>query len=130
MSGILAALAAGTAPPGVFATSLPDLGNAAPQSVAVSNAGHWVGGDTVGGATDVAWITPQSAFVAAFYQVKVDVTGGAFTTGDVTGSYLDCATTRGWGRTTAGTVTFNVTFREKGTGIVRKVYTAVKLIVS
>lgn len=65
------------------------------------------------------WVNPATAAIAAHYQVKVDVTSGAFTSGDSTGTYLDLSSSRSWTRTGTGTVNYNVTFREKATGIVR-----------
>jgi hypothetical protein len=82
------------------------------------------------GTTNKNWVAPATATVAAFYEVKIDVTAGAFTAGSATGSYLDCATSRTWTRAGAGTVTFNATFREKATGIVRSTQTGLTLIVT
>jgi hypothetical protein len=113
MSGAVAALAGMAGVPGIIQGIASGAG-ASPQSATVGN----TGGVSVG-ATAGSWVLPANAGVAALYQVKVDVTGGSFTSGDATGSYLDCSSTRTWTRTGAGTVTFNVTFREKASGLVR-----------
>lgn len=80
------------------------------------------------------WVSPASAAVAAFYQVKVDVTGGAFTAGpgavpsDSTGVWLDQSSTRAWYNNAVGTtVTFTVSFREKATAIVRTTQAGITL---
>lgn len=84
---------------------------------------------TINGSGSGNWVLPASSAVAAFYQAKVDVTGGSFTSGDSTGSYLDLSTSRSWTRAGAGTVNYNVTFREKATGIVRSTQTGLVMTV-
>lgn len=79
------------------------------------------------------WVSPATAGLAALYQVKIDVTAGAFTAGpgaipsDSTGSFIDLSTSRHWFRNAAGTVTFNATIREKATGLVRSIQSGVML---
>lgn len=74
------------------------------------------------------WVTPATTVIAAYYQVKVDVTSGSFTSGDVTGSFLDSSVTRQWLKGAVGTVVCTITFREKASGIVRSVQTGVTII--
>jgi hypothetical protein len=129
MSGALAAMLSGGGAPGVITSSLPAGSNTGSCDYQFDNNGNGHTGDGAGGSLSLTWVNPQTTTVAAFYEVKVDVTAGSFTSG-TTGSYLDMATTRGWTKTVPGTVTFNVTFREKATGIVRRVITGVSITVS
>ena len=129
MSGPVAAMTMGGGAPGIITSSLPAGSNTGSCDYQFDNNGNGHTGDGGGGALSLGWVTPQSTTVAAYYEVKVDVTAGSFTTG-TTGSYLDLAVTRGWAKTVPGTVTFTVTFREKATAIVRRVITSVSIVVS
>lgn len=118
MSGAAAAFMVYGGAPGVINGALPNGSNAGSSDWTLVNDGTYSTGDGAGGALTGNWVTPATAVVAAYYQVKVDVTAGAFSAG-TTGSYLDLSSTRGWAKTVAGTVTFTVTIREKATGLVR-----------
>src|SRR5688572_6615318 len=126
MSGALVAILGTAGAPGIINGSLPN------------------GTEDAGGGTDVAtwqlqddgdyaitnndsalsgdWVTPSETSVAALYQVRVDPTSGSFTDGPgaipsaSTGTYLDCSTTRSW-FCNSGSVTFDVSFREKASGL-------------
>lgn len=117
MSGILNVLASGGGAPGVINGALPDstssLGSAAFE---MQNDGDLVVSNGAGVST-VDWVTPSDTTTAAFYEVKVDATSGAFSSG-TTGTWLALSTTRSWTIDT-GSVTFNVSIREAATGIVR-----------
>lgn len=127
MSGAIALLAAMGGAPGVINPSLPDgdsIGGTALFSLV--NDGTFAIGDGSGPATG-SWVTPNA--FASYYQVQVDVTSGSFSSG-TTGSYLDLSSTRTWTKTSAGTVTFTVTIREKATGLVRSTQTGKTLTVT
>lgn len=123
MSGVLAALVAASAP-GVIngaPSGSSSLGAAGWElqndgSYSVSNGGGVVTGD---------WVSPSEAAVAALYEVKVDATSGTFDSG-ATGSFLSLGTTRSWTKN-SGSVTFNATYREIGTGIIRRADTGLTL---
>lgn len=102
--------------PGAIQSLGAGAGGAGTSSFGLENDGDLTINGVDGGSD---WVLPANATVAAFYQVKVDVTSGSFTSGDSTGSYLDLSSSRSWTRTGTGTVNYNVTFREKATGIVR-----------
>lgn len=118
MSGAVAAmLAALNGAPGVV--------NGAPSGSSVAGAAGWSlenDGDYAvsngAGVVNGDWVTPSDTAVAAYYEVKVDPTAGAFSTG-TTGVYLSLGTTRSWTKN-SGSVTFTFTIREIATGIVRK----------
>lgn len=125
MSGALAAFAAGA--PGVIQAMV----NAAATGGAT---GHWkllndgtYSVSSGGGTSTGNWVNPASSTVAAYYQVKTDVTSGAFTSDPSAGSYIDLSSTRDWTKAPTGTVTFTVTIREKATGIVRLTQAGVTL---
>lgn len=130
MSGALLILLTSGAP-GVFAASLPNGSStgATPAAWQLKNDGTY----SIRTGLTGSWVSPNSAIVAAYYQVKVDVNSGSFTAGDAgapsdsTGVYLDMSSSRIWYRNSAGVVNFNVSFREKATGLVRKVYSGVTL---
>lgn len=129
MSGALATLLGSSGAPGIINASLPNGSNAGSSDWTLANDGSGDTGDGAGGALFFNWVLPPSAVIAAFYQVKVDVTAGAFSVG-TTGVFLDLSVTRGWTKTVPGTVTFTVTIREKATGVVRTVQAGKTLIVS
>lgn len=112
--------------PGVINGALPNGALAAATATwRLNNDGTY----TIDGQPAGNWVTPASATVAAFYQVKVDITLGAFSTG-TTGSYVDLSSTRTWTMDSAGdpeSVTFDVTFREKAAGLVRSTQTGLTL---
>lgn len=116
MSGALNALMLGGRAPGVIQT-IPSVSGASPCDISIKNNG---GIDSLAASLG-AWVVPSAAGVAANYEVKVDPTAGAFSSG-TTGTWLDCATTRVWMKS-AGTVTYTISFREKGSLIVRSVQT-------
>jgi hypothetical protein len=62
--------------------------------------------------------------IAAYYQVKTSVTAGTFDTDPSAGSYLDLSSTRTWIKAAIGTVSFDVTIREKATGFIRKTFSS------
>jgi hypothetical protein len=84
---------------------------------------------TSAGVGGYAWVAPANATVAAYWQVKVDVTAGALTSGDSTGVWLDLSTNRGWTVTGSGSATLTFSFREKASTTVRKVQTGVTITV-
>lgn len=124
MSGALAAMAGG--PPGIIQSLGAGAGGVGSSSFGLENDGDLTINGVDGGSD---WVSPANAEVAALYQVKVDVTSGSFTSGDSTGSYLDLSASRSWTRTGTGTVNYNVTFREKATGIVRSAQTGLIMTV-
>lgn len=124
MSGVLLAVPA-TAP-GVIQDIGAGAGGSGSSSFGLENDGDLTINGVDGGSD---WVSPASTAVAAFYQAKVDVTSGSFTSGDSTGSYLDLSTSRSWTRTGTGTVNYDVTFREKATGIVRSTQTGLVMTV-
>lgn len=76
------------------------------------------------------WVSPASTTLAAFYQVKVDLTAGEFDGGPPTGEWLDLSTNRSWALSyleVSNQVTFNVSIREKATGVVRSVQNGLTL---
>lgn len=124
MSGALAAIAGGGAP-GVVA-----IGNEAITGVGVGQAiiNYENDGDLTGtgtGAPSSTWVTPDTAIVAAFYQIHVAATGDTATlTGDSLDTWLDLSSTRSWTLSAPGApgtavVSLTVQIREKATGIVR-----------
>lgn len=107
--------------PGTLTTTLSSVSGASPCDYSVDNDGNIKSL----GLTIEAWITPTTAEIAAFYQVKVDVTAGAFDSG-TTGTWLDCSSDNSWLKS-SGTVTFTISFREKYSGLVRKTQAGVTL---
>lgn len=117
VSGALCAIATSSAI-GVINPAIAGTGPS-PASFIVNN-----DGTLYAGAED--WVTPATVGIAALYQVKVDPTSGSFSGGDVTGTWLDCSSTRQWD-IASGTVVFTVSFREKASGQVRSVQTGIGL---
>lgn len=118
MSGALAAVvgSAGGAP-GAINGALPNGSGVGSASWQLKNDGTYV----ISGQANANWVTPAAAAVAAFYQVKVDNTGGAaFDTGTL-GTWEDLSSTRTWTLASPGVAAFTVSIREKATGIVRTV---------
>lgn len=127
MSGVLNTMLAVGGAPGVINDSLPDgIANGACGFTLNSDGTYAISTSQTGN-----WVTPASTTVAAYYQVKVDATSGAFSTG-TTGAWLDMSGNHSWSLNppaSAGSefVTFTVTFREKATGIVRSTQTGLTL---
>lgn len=109
MSGFAAILGGG--PPGDLIAALTTSGNPTSASDQFSNAGVRTAGDTVGGSFNENWVTPATSGVAANYEMKVDVTSGSFSTG-TTGTWLAMTSTRTWTKSVAGTVNYDVSFRQ------------------
>jgi hypothetical protein len=129
VSGISAVLAGGSGAPGLVNGALPNGSstNAGSSTFQLVNDGTYVISTSQAG----DWVTPATAAVAVFYQVKVDETVGAFDAGTV-GSYIDLSTTRTWtdnapGAPGSAIVTFDLTIREKATGIIRSAQTGLTL---
>jgi hypothetical protein len=116
MSGVLAALGGGGRAAGSINQSAgwPSAASAGGASINVNNDGTFTGSGSGGG----NWVTPTNAAVAALYEIRVDATAGSFSTG-TTGSWLDLGTTRSWSRNAGSDVTFTLSIREKGSGVVR-----------
>jgi hypothetical protein len=121
MSGCVSAMCGGGGPLGVFNASLPlNSSFAGSNDYQIKNDGTYVSAGAAPSSGN--WINPANATVAAFYQVKTVVSSGSFTSDPSAGVYIDCATSRNWQKSVAGTVNFTMTFREKGTLIVRATY--------
>jgi hypothetical protein len=71
------------------------------------------------------WINPPSTTIAAQWEVKIDATAGAFTSG-TTGTWLAASGSPGWIED-SGTVTFDISWRDAATQTVRKVQTGVTM---
>lgn len=112
--------------PGVINANLPNGRTVSPELPVwtLRNDGTY----NISGAQAGNWVSPATAEVAAYYQVKVDVTSGTLELG-TTGVWLDLSTTRSWGKNILGTATFTVSIREKATQIVRSVQPGVTLTV-
>lgn len=117
MSGVLGVLLGVGGAPGAINGALPD------STSSVGGAGFELQNDgdcvaSVGAGTGtVDWVTPSDTTTAAFYEVKVDATSGAFSSG-TTGTWLALSSSRSWTIAT-GSVTFDVLIREAATGLVR-----------
>lgn len=123
MSGAAMFMVYGGAP-GVVAPSVSlTSSNAVAITLLLNNAGALSVDPNAG-----TWVTPATAVVAAYYEVKVDVTAGSFTSGSATGSFLSLGTSRSWTKSVVGSVTYTITIREIATGIVR--YTSAGNIVT
>lgn len=88
------------------------------------------GSYTMSGTAGSAWVAPQTAAVAAHWQVKVDVTSGALSSGTI-GTWIDCSSAdsnRTWVEN-SGACTLTISFREKATGTVRSVQTGVTMTI-
>lgn len=103
-------LAAISGAPGLLAATLSNSSNLVSCSASIQNNGDHVFGDGAGGAATEDWVTPSETTVAAFYEVRVDVNSGSFTTG-TTATWLACSSTNTWTKTGAGTVNFDMSFR-------------------
>ena len=112
--------------PGVINANLPSGEAVSPELPVwmLNNDGTY----NISGAQAGNWVSPATEAVAAFYQVKLDVTSGTLEIG-TTGEWLDLSTSRGWGKNVLGTATFTVSIREKTTQIVRSVQPGVTLTV-
>lgn len=123
MPGVLNMLLASGSPPGIVNGGLPNGGALGTATFQLNNDGS----ATISGSGAVNWVTPANASVAALYEVKVDVTGGAFASG-TTGTWLDMATTRTWTDAAGGSgVTFTVSFRDKATSTIRSTQAGITL---
>lgn len=120
---LLSGLAGGA--PGVINPSLPTSISGDPgAALQLVNDGTY----TATGLSSGNWVTPATSAVAAFYQVKVDVTSGSVNVGSsATDSWLDLSTTRAWGVDEGGLVEITISIREKATGIVRSVQTGITI---
>lgn len=123
MSGAVASMLGNAGASGVLASTLPSSSFAASNDWQLKNDGTFVSA----GATGQNWVTPANASVAALYQAKTTVTAGAFSADPSAGVYIDLSTSRNWQKSVAGSVTFNLSIREKATGIVRATYTGITL---
>jgi len=115
MSGALSVVASLAGAPGTI--NMADVFNSAgaPRTFDVNADGTY----DIGSDTAISYVVPATAGIAAFYQVKVDVTAGAFSSGSSTGTWIDCSSAPSWVKSAAGTVSFDVSFREKATGLAR-----------
>lgn len=122
MSGVLAAMVSG---------SVPGVIQSAPNGSEVGSCTFQLNADGTGAAGSVGfnWVAPQFAGVGSQWQVKVDQTGGAaFTSGDVTGTWLDLSSARSWTNgAPVSSTTFTLSFRDKATATVRSVQTGVSV---
>lgn len=128
MSGALGILACGQQS-GMVNQSLPNGSgiNAGVVSWTLSNDGTY----TISTGQTGSWVTPATSAIAALYEAQVTVTSGSFSAG-TTGSYLDLSTSRTWSRSDppppgVANVVFNVSIREKATGVVRNAQTGLTL---
>lgn len=109
--------------PGLLFTDCPDAIIVGTATLSLLNDGTYTASGDAGG----NWVTPAVAAVAALYQVKVDVTSGALTSG-TTGSWLDLSITRSWACTTGEAAGVTLSIREKATGIVRFTETDIAIV--
>jgi hypothetical protein len=124
VSGILQAMAACVGGvPGVINGALPSGTTETEATFFLENNGAY---DIVGATGN--WVTPATSVVAAFYQVRVDVTAGGFATG-TTGTWLDMSSNRTWvcQDGVAASATFTISFREKATTVVRSTQAGIVL---
>jgi hypothetical protein len=122
---MLAALM-GRAAPGVINGALPASISGDPgAALQLVNDGSYTATGLAGG----SWVTPGTTTTAAYYQAKVDVTGGALGVGSSsTGTWLDLSTTRAWGvDDPLGSAEITISIREKATGIVRSQQTGIQI---
>lgn len=126
MSGVLAAMLGSSGAPGQINGGFTPGGTAAIIfDMSFSNAGAY--GDPN---QSLSWVTPATAAVAAYYEIRVDVTGGAFDSGDSTGAWVALSTSRLWRKNTVGTVNFEVRIREASTQTVRQTWTGLSITVT
>lgn len=117
MSGALAVLLGMSGAPGVINGALPDsTSSVGGAGFELQNDGDCVASNGAGTST-VDWVSPSDTTTAAYYEVKVDATSGAFSSG-TTGTWLALSSSRSWTINT-GSVTFDVSIREAATAIVR-----------
>jgi hypothetical protein len=109
--------------PGVINGSLPNGTLETEATFFLQNTGAYEIAGVAG-----SWVAPANSTVAAFYQVKVDVTSGGFASG-TTGTWLDMSSSRTWTCQdgVAVSATFTVTFREKASQVVRSTQAGVVL---
>jgi len=123
MGGVLALLSRGAA--GAINGALPHgSGVGGTQTWQLNNDGSY----TIAGAAGGDWLTPSEAALAADWEVKIDVTVGAFATG-ATGTWLALSSSRAWttDEPTSSSCTFTVSFRDKHTTVVRSTQAGVML---
>lgn len=120
MSGVLNVLLGMSGAPGVI-QNISDGVDAVGVTLALNNDGTYTMTGTGGG----NWIEPASAVIAAQWEVKVDVTSGAFTSG-TTGTWLAMSSNRSWIED-SGQVIFDISWREAATHIVRTIQTDVSM---
>lgn len=106
VSGVLSALISLGAP-GVLAAALSNSSSAVSSSATIGNDGIHTFSD---GAGSENWVTPANTTVAAYYEVRVDVTAGSFTSG-TTGTWLACSSNRSWTKLVVGSVSYDLSLR-------------------
>ena len=121
MSGVLGALLGSGGPPGVLASTLSSPSNAFSATDTVKTDGQHAYSDGLGGEATENWVTPASSAVAANYEVMVHVTSGTFGAGTLD-TWLACTTQRAWSKSVAGTVLYEMSFRQVN-GPTLKTYT-------
>lgn len=114
----------GDTAPGVIAGVVSGSSSSGAAGLDIENDGDYVVSNGAGVANG-EWVTPSNTIIAAFYEVKIDPTSGTFDSG-TTGSYVSLDSTRAWSKD-SGTVTFDATWREIATGIVRLTQTGLTL---
>lgn len=112
MSGVLNMLLAGGGVVGALNHALPSAAQIVGANWVLLNDGTY----NIDGVGTGNWVNPASSAIASLYQVKTDVTGGAFTVDPSAGTYVDLSSTRTWTKTGSGTVTFTISFRLKQNG--------------
>jgi len=126
VSGALAELLGLGGAPGVVNSSIPNASGVGNAGITLLNNGTYTSSGNSGG----NWVAPASSVIAAFYQVKTDVTAGAFSNDPSAGSWIDLSTTRLWDKQVVGTVTFTLSIREKATGRVRTTQAGITITTS
>lgn len=107
--------------PGVI-QNIPNGTDAVGVTLALNNDGTF----TLTGDPGGNWVVPASAGIAAQWEVRIDVTSGAFTSGDSTGTWLAMSSNRGWIED-SGQVIFDISWRDAATQTVHKVQTGVTM---
>lgn len=112
--------------PGVINDNIPSGSNEFSAALRILADGTGDVANGAGGANPFDWVTPATEEVAAFYEVRVDVTSGAMSSG-TTGQWLQPS--QSWILIGAGSVTFTLSFRERITGRIRSVQEGITLTV-
>src|SRR5690606_18087403 len=125
---LLAALlgAFGSSAPGVINDNIPGGSNEFSATFRILANGTGDVADGTGGARPFDWVTPATEDVAAFYEVRVDVTSGAMSS-RTPGQWLQPS--QSWSLIGDGSVTFTLSFRERITGRIRSVQEGITLMV-